>query len=130
MWTTCRAFDTGLGGAVHCRFVVSRPAHKFTTEKATIQNTALVSMLLMLVDGNTSSTVVLIENLLTEDSTYTLLPLTQTTQSSVACMKSEGCEGKWHILHLKTGVGDASDMSHVRCTSDSGHIPHRVFRTF
>jgi hypothetical protein len=52
--------------------------------KQQFRNTTLVSVLLMLVVGNTSSTVVHIENLLTEDSTYSALALTQTAQSSVA----------------------------------------------
>ena len=130
MWTMYRDFDIGLAGAGHCRVVVSKAARKFTTEKAAIQTTALVSMSLVLVDGNASSTVAHMENLLTEDSTYTIVPLTHTTQSNVACMKTEGCEGKWHSINLKTGVGYAPDMSCVRCTSDSGHMPQRVFRTF
>jgi hypothetical protein len=59
--------------------------------KIHFRNTILVSMLLVLVDGD----------LLTGDSTYTTLPLTQTAQSNVACMKTEGREGRWHNIKPK-----------------------------
>jgi hypothetical protein len=103
--------------------------------KQQFRNTTLVSVLLLLVDGNTSSTVVHIANLLTADSTYTIPPLTQTTQSSVACMKTEGYERKWHNINLKMGgsyAPDMSCMSGVPQTADTSHnlTVQRVFRTF